>query len=66
MEADVRKFFNKSDKGYLTTKDIKQRLLVEYHNLYEAFLLQTADALSSHYSYNHKIELVLGSKIQFL
>jgi hypothetical protein len=64
-EANVRKFFDKSDKGYLMVEDIKKRCPAEYCNLYEAFLPQEADALTSHYSYNHKIELVPTSKIPF-
>jgi hypothetical protein len=30
MEVDIRKFFDKSDKGYLMVEDIKKRLPVEY------------------------------------
>jgi hypothetical protein len=37
-EADARKFFDKSDKGYLTAEDIKKWLPAEYRDLYEAFL----------------------------
>jgi hypothetical protein len=37
-EADTRKFFDKSDKSYLTVEDIKKRLPAEYRDLYEAFL----------------------------
>jgi hypothetical protein len=65
IEADIRKFFNKFDKGYLTVEDIKQRLPVEYHDLYEAFLPQEADVLSPYRSYDHKIKLVPGSKTPF-
>jgi hypothetical protein len=38
MEADARKFFNKSDKGYLMAEDIKKWLPAEYRDLYEIFL----------------------------
>jgi hypothetical protein len=38
MEADTSKFLNKSDKGYIMAKEIKQRLPVEYYDLFEAFL----------------------------
>ena len=64
-EADARKFFDKSDKGYLTAEDIKKRLPVEYRDLFEAFLPQEADTLPPHRSYDHKIELVPGSKTPF-
>jgi hypothetical protein len=38
MEANARKFIDKSDKGYLTASDIKKPLPAEYYDLYEAFL----------------------------
>jgi hypothetical protein len=37
-EADVRKYFDKSNKGYLTADNIKKRLPAEYCDLYEALL----------------------------
>jgi hypothetical protein len=66
MEADTKKFLDKLDKGYLILEDIKKRLPVEYRNLYKAFLPQAADVLPPHHSYDHKIELVPGSKMPFL
>jgi hypothetical protein len=65
-DADARKFFNMSNKGYLTAEDIKQRLPAEYHDLYEAFLPQEVDAMPLTHSYDHKIELVPGSTTLFL
>jgi hypothetical protein len=38
MEADDRKFLDKFDKGYIMAEEIKKRLLVEYRDLFEAFL----------------------------
>jgi hypothetical protein len=38
MEVDARKFFDKSNKGYLTAEDIKKRLPAEYCDRYEAVL----------------------------
>jgi hypothetical protein len=64
-EEDARKFFDKSDKPSLTATEIKVRLPPEYRDLFEAFLPQEADTLPPHRSYDHKIELVPGSKLPF-
>jgi hypothetical protein len=64
-EEDARKFFDKSDKPSLTADEIKARLPAEYRDLFEAFLPQEADTLPPHRSYDHKIELMPGSKLPF-
>jgi hypothetical protein len=65
-EADARKFLDKSAKGYITAEEIKQWLPVEYRDLFEAFLLQEADVLPLHHSYDYKIKLVPSSMTPFL
>jgi hypothetical protein len=37
-EVNARKFFDKSDKGYIMAEDIKKWFPAEYRDLYKAFL----------------------------
>jgi hypothetical protein len=65
METNTRKFFDKSDKGYLMAEYIKKQLPAKYRDLYKAFLPQEANALPPYHSYVHMIELVPGSQTPF-
>jgi hypothetical protein len=62
-EANTRKFFNKSDKGYLIIEDIMKQLPEEDYNHHDACLSQQANSLLPYYSYNHKIKLVSSSQM---
>jgi hypothetical protein len=64
-EMDADKFFAKSNKPQLTADDIIKRLPKEYHDLVDAFMPQDADKLPPHRSYDHKIEIIPGSKLPF-
>ena len=62
IEEDVRIFIDKANRPELMAEEIKRRLPAKYCDLYEAFLLYEANVLPPHRSYDHKIELIPGSK----
>lgn len=64
-EDDVKKFFDKANRPDLTVEEIKKRLPPEYRDLYEAFLPKEANTLPPHRSYDHKIEVIPGSKLPY-
>jgi len=64
-EDDVQKFFDKANRPELTAEDIKARLRLEYRDLFEAFLPKEANSLPPHRSYDHKIEVIPGSKLPY-
>lgn len=64
-EEDARKFFEKSNQQALTLEEVKQRLPKNFRDLAQAFLARDADILPPHRSYDHKIELIPGSKVPY-
>lgn len=64
-ERDAEAFLEKASKPMLTEKQIKERLPKKYHNLIAAFLPQDARQLPPHRAYDHRIELIPGSKLPY-
>ncbi|KAI0991773.1 hypothetical protein K3495_g16414, partial [Podosphaera aphanis] len=60
-DTDVGKFFNKLDGPAITEEEIKNKLPLEYHDLWKVASPQDATNLPPHRSYDHKIELIPGN-----
>jgi hypothetical protein len=62
-DTDFEKFFAKIDGRMPSLAEIEQRLPPQYRDKIAAFIPQDADTLPPHRSYDHKIELIPGSKL---
>lgn len=62
-EADADKFLTKANQEAPDLATIRKMLPEQYRDLANAFLARDADVLPPHRSYDHKIELIPGSKV---
>jgi len=64
-EEDAQYFLDKADKAPPTPEEILAKLPPEYHEFLKVAMPQEAEALAPHRSFDHKIELVPGSKLPY-
>ena len=59
---DYEKFFNKVKKVLITSKQLKERVLIEFHDYIDRWDLKKVDKISSHKEWDHRIDLVPNAK----
>jgi hypothetical protein len=64
-EEVAQYFLDKADKAPSTPEEILAKLPPEYHEFLKVAMSQDAEALAPHRSFDHKIEVVPGSKLPY-